>query len=110
MNGATKFDAFKHSLASLKSGSQVGTGSQVKVNTSNINESAANNTMYFGDNSVSRGALRSAIKFDYELGNVKIASGTMKDVTIQPSANIFSCMDNPNYQRDFEVTPKIIRK
>ena len=37
MNGATKFDAFKHSLASLKSGSQVGTGSQVRVNTSNIN-------------------------------------------------------------------------
>lgn len=59
---------------------------------------------------ISRGAIRSAIKFDYELGGMKIASNNIKKVAEIPSANIFSCMDNPNYQRDFEVSPKVMHK
>lgn len=47
-----------------------------------------------------KGAIRSAMKFDYELAGVTIPSSKVKQTQI-PSANVFSCMDNPNYERDF---------
>lgn len=104
MNSGAKFDTFKNSLASLGKNSQSqGAGSQAKNNLQESNFSATHDPS-------NRGALRSAIKFDYELGQTKIASGNIKQVELQPSANIFSCMDSPNYPRDFEVSPKIMHR
>lgn len=103
MNSGAKFDTFKNSLASLGKNSQShGAGSHAR---NNMQESNISN-----DNPANRGALRSAIKFDYELGNTKISSTDIRRIDEAPSANIFSCMDNPNYQRDFEVSPKIMHK
>jgi hypothetical protein len=39
---------------------------------------------------------------------MKIPSSKISQVIEKPSANVFSCMDNPNYQRDFEVSPKVM--
>lgn len=104
MNSGAKFDNFKNSLASLGKNSQSqNAGSQARNNT--LQESNFSATH---DNTANRGMLRSAIKFDYELGQMKIPSANIKQVDMQPSANIFSCMDSPNYQRDFEVSPKIM--
>lgn len=65
------------------------------------NMSNANYASNVHNSNISKGAIRSAIKFDYELGAMKIASNNIKKVADMPSANVFSCMDNPNYQRDF---------
>ena len=97
-----KFDSFKASLASLeKSRASQGKGSQA-LQTSNFD----------GTNG---GLLRSAMKFDYELTtsnqNVPVSTTSLaKKIQDKPNANLFSCMDNPKYERDFEITPKVIRK
>lgn len=49
------------------------------------------------------------MKFDYQFGNLGVpASNVVFDK--KPEANLFSCMDNPNYERGFEMAPKIMRK
>jgi hypothetical protein len=65
-------------------------------NNKNINNNNVNST-------VSRGALRSAIKFDYNLGqmNAPVTVEKHDPVATNPSANVFSCMDSTNYHRDF---------
>ncbi len=117
MNSGNKFDTFKQSLASMGRNSQVNSignakssqaigmnGSQAKSNylyESNAPNFAQNLHTNNNNSTQSRGTLRSAIKFDYQLGNMKVPASQIAEVINKPSANVFSCMDNPNYQRDF---------
>jgi hypothetical protein len=55
-----------------------------------------------------KGAIRSALKFDYDLGELINTANKSRDE--KPTMNIFSFLDNPNYQRQFEISPKFIRK
>ena len=67
------------------------------------------------------GLLRSEMKFDYEYpqdvptsnlpynsNKLQTSQGSKSQKKV--SGNLFSCMDNPKYERDFEIVPKVIRK
>lgn len=58
-------------------------------------------------NNTNRGTIRSALKFDYEQAGMMLPK---EKVEHHPSMNIFSFLDKPNYNRDFEVTPKLMHK
>ena len=61
------------------------------------------------------------MKFDYEYpqrlsasflpeNSVKGSELVGQRAQSKVSGNLFSCMDRPNYERDFELVPKVIRK